>query len=86
MKQLKKKKRRKGPQNTIAMEIYDFLEQNYADKDLSIRDLRRILREVIDRLDFYEILQEISETDTIIIHPFEKGYKERIFGNRKREG
>ncbi len=83
---MKKKKRGKGNIDTVAMEIYDFLEQKYADKDLGIRDMRRALRTVIDRLDFYEILQEISEADTIIIHPFEKGYKERIFQNRKREG
>jgi len=27
----------------------------------------------------YEILQEITETDEILVHPFEKGYTERVF-------
>ena len=68
-----------GRINTMAREIYDFLEKKYANKDVGIRDLRRALRRVIDRLDFYEILQEMTEAHEILIHPFEKGYKKRIF-------
>jgi hypothetical protein len=69
----------------MAREIYDLLEKKYANKDIGIRDLRRALRRVIDRLDLYEILQEMTEAGEILIHPFEKGYKKRIFQNEEGE-
>jgi len=71
-----------GSINRMAREIYDFLEKKYTNKDVEIRDPRRALREVSDRLDLYELVQEITECGEILIHPFETGYKERIFGNR----
>jgi len=65
--------------HVMATEIYGFLEKKYADTGIGIRDLRRALRRVIDRLDLYEILQEMTEANEILIHPFKKGYKKRIF-------
>ena len=74
-----------GSTNRMAREIYDFLEKKYTNKDVGIRDLKRALRQVSDRLDFYEILQEITETDEIIVHPFETGYKESVFIDLRKE-
>lgn len=82
---MSEQKEKEGIIFIMAREIYDFLEKKYADKDLGIRDLRRALRHVIDRLDFYEIVQEITEANEILIHPFQKGYKERIFEDEREK-
>jgi len=65
----------------MAEEIYEFLEERYANSDLGTRDLRRALLEVVSKLDLYELLYEAEVEKKFLIRFFEKGYRRKLFRN-----
>jgi len=74
---MKEKSREKASE--MAEEIYEFLEERYANSDLGTRDLRRALLEVVSKLDLYELLYEAEVEKKFLIRFFEKGYRRKLF-------